>query len=185
MMRDNKDFYLPGDGPNMGYPTNTFGITRSRFFDYVGDVKCYKCPSDWSEWKGVPRVRTYSVNCFMAGYDVYNGGKGRVFYRDGEIDNPSHRYVFIEEHEGSIGDGLFAIDYSGKAGLADAPAVYHGHSYNQSFADGHVNSITIQDNRTKKWDGNRSPANVLGPANQDWEHLKSVSTILLPKPRPQ
>jgi prepilin-type N-terminal cleavage/methylation domain-containing protein len=173
------------NGPNMGYPTNTFGITRSRFFDYVGDVKCYKCPSDWSEWKGVPRVRTYSVNCFMAGYDVYNGGKGRVFYRDGEIDNPSHRYVFIEEHEGSIGDGLFAIDYSGKAGLADAPAVYHGHSYNQSFADGHVNSITIQDNRTKKWDGNRSPANVLGPANQDWEHLKSVSTILLPKPRPQ
>jgi len=86
---------------------------------------------------------------------------------------------------GEIGDGLFAIDYSGKAGLADAPAVYHGHSYNQSFADGHVNSITIQDNRTKKWDGNRSPANVLGPANQDWAHLKSVSTILLPKPRPQ
>tara|TARA_A100001037_G_C15101555_1_gene614237 strand:- start:219 stop:1055 length:837 start_codon:yes stop_codon:yes gene_type:complete len=184
MMRDNKDFYLPGDGPNMGYPTNTFGITRTQFFDYVGDVKCYKCPSDWSEWKNTPRVRTYSANCYMAGYDVYNGGRGKVFYTDGEIDNPAGRYVFIEEHEDSVGDALFAVDFSANAGLADAPAVYHRHSYNQSFADGHVESIKFVDDRTKYWAGNRSPANCLNPTNADWEHLKKVSTYLLPKPQP-
>jgi len=180
MMRDNRDFYLPGDGGNMNYPINTYGITRTAFFQHVGDAKVYKCPSDTSMWRGKPRVRTYSANGFMGGYDVYNGNRGKVFYHDGEIDTPSTRWVFIEEHKASIGDGLFAVDYSGRFGLADAPAVYHRDTYNLTFADGHAEQVKFQDERTRNWNGNRSPANCLGPLNKDWAYLKQVSTFLFP-----
>ena len=98
----------------MGYPTNTYGLTRTTYFRYVGDTKAYKCPSDKSIWNGAAKVRSYSANCFMAGRDIINGGAGFiVMFLESDIDKPGDRWVFIDENEKSINDGFFAVDMVG------------------------------------------------------------------------
>ena len=41
---DNVFYYMSTDGATMGYPTNTFGLTRTLFYRYIGDTKAYRCP---------------------------------------------------------------------------------------------------------------------------------------------
>ena len=96
----------------MGYPTNTYGITRTSFNRYMsGNTKAYKCPADkYMNTSGITagmnRLRSYSANNFMGGRDNFGTG-AIVYYRMAEIDQPANRYVFIDENERSINDGFF------------------------------------------------------------------------------
>ena len=175
VQNDNAFYYMPTDGATMGYPTNTFGITRTLFYRYVGDPKAYRCPSDKSVWNGAPKVRSYSANCFMAGRDILNGGAGfKVMFKESDIDKPGDRWVFIDENERSINDSFFAVDMVGGSGLPDSVSVRHRQSYGMGFADGHGAQIKLHDSRTLTWTGGGGNAQVLG--NRDWEYLTNSST---------
>jgi len=171
---DSATYYMPGDATTMGYPTNVVGITRTAYYRYVNDVKLYRCPADKSMWNGTPKVRSYSANSFMAGRDIFGGG-GIVFFRGAEIDRPSDRFVFIDEHEGSINDGFFAVNMSPTAAtMNDIPTAHHSGAYAMNFADGHTDMIKLMDSRTRTWTAGNIPNTPT--VNQDWRTLTNYAT---------
>lgn len=148
-----------GNNPeNWNIETN---ITKSILWPYCKNASVFKCPSDKSmvNVRGVsyPRVRTMSMLNYMGGRGQglalgYNSTGWRIYKKSTDINNPgpSKTFVFLDEREDSINDGMFVVDMSGYPGspqtLVDSPASYHGGSGGLSFADGHA--------EIKKW---RSP----------------------------
>jgi prepilin-type N-terminal cleavage/methylation domain-containing protein len=164
------------DPTGMNYPTNTYGLTRTRFYTYINNIKVYKCPSDKFKLTsayasagaclGKDRVRSYSANNFMAGHDnnagngAYTPPWGRIFFRSQEIDNPSTRYVFVDEYSGhgtlgfGINDGFFLVNMTPNITVhTDVPTGHHDGSYPLSFADGHTSMIKFQDGRSRNFQG--------------------------------
>ena len=108
---------------------------------YVKNPAVYRCPADKSTVTftngPLPRVRSVSMNVFMGGKP---GTRFRHFGRMQEIvtPSPSEAWVFIDEREDSINDGLFAVDAAARYAIIDYPGGYHNNAACLSFADGHV-----------------------------------------------
>lgn len=157
--------------------TNRNTIIGGKLYPYNQSAPIYRCPTDRSLTKGVPRVRSYSINGWMGGRPLAGQDQFRVFRRQTDIvhPGPSEAFVFIDEHEKSINDGWFAVDMKGSRGFLDAPAVRHGDRYPLSFADGHAEAWKINDERTLKWVSLPIPNN---PKNPDWARLQAASSSL-------
>jgi prepilin-type N-terminal cleavage/methylation domain-containing protein/prepilin-type processing-associated H-X9-DG protein len=155
--------------------TNLNTIVTGKLFPYNQSTAIYHCPSDRSTTKGVRRVRSYSINGWMGGRPLAGQDQFRVFLKESDITDPqpSHAFVFIDEHEKSINDGWFAVDMKGVRGFLDAPALRHGETYPLSFADGHAEVWKLNDPRTRNW--NTLPM-ANNPQNSDWDRLRSVSS---------
>ncbi|MBM3875593.1 MAG: type II secretion system protein [Verrucomicrobia bacterium] len=175
-----------GSAQTMNYATNTYGITRTLFYRYVGNFKSYRCPSDKyrneaSAFAGVTlghdRVRSYSANNFMGGADNFLTG-AKIFYRLLDIDKPDLRYVFIDENERSMNDGFFLTHMTIQASQNDVPASHHDGAYPLGHADGHVEMIRVQDGRTRTWDGiGPRPFSANPPVNVDWQLLTNRASF--------
>jgi prepilin-type N-terminal cleavage/methylation domain-containing protein/prepilin-type processing-associated H-X9-DG protein len=157
--------------------TNLNAIMNGKLFPYNQATAIYHCPSDRSATKGVPRVRSYSINGWMGGRPLAGEDEFRLFLNEGDIirPGPSQAFVFIDEHEKSINDGWFAIDMRGDRGLIDAPAVRHDKAFTLSFADGHVEVWRLTDTRTIGWQALPIP-NI--PLNSDWDRLHNAASSL-------
>jgi prepilin-type N-terminal cleavage/methylation domain-containing protein/prepilin-type processing-associated H-X9-DG protein len=131
---------------------STTNIERGVLFPYTRSAALYLCPSDKSsvlENKGL-RTRSYSVagplgseisgkwtwnktdNPYPTGFafDTYTG---MVLHRD---PSSSKIFVFLDEHEQSIDDGIFAVNFGEK--WWDLPSDRHNQGCNLSFVDGHA-----------------------------------------------
>ena len=165
----------------MGYPTNAYGITRTPFNRYMsGTVKAYKCPADKYQnpagpTAGQDRLRSYSANNFMAGRDNFGTG-AVVFFRLGDLDYPSDRYVFLDENERSINDGFFLTHMTTQTSQNDVPASHHDGSYPLSFSDGHTEMVKVQDGRTRTWNGSGAGPFVSAGLNLDWVFLTNKAS---------
>ncbi len=173
-MQNSATYHMPGDPANIGYPTNTFGLTRTTYYRYVNSVKLYKCPADKSKFNGADKVRSYSANSFMAGRDIFGGG-GRVFFRSKEIDRPADRFVFVDENEARINDGFFAVDMRNPApSMNDLPAAHHSGSFSVNFSDGHSDMVKLKDPVTRQWTSTGTIP--MPPLNADWQWLTNSAT---------
>jgi len=157
--------------------TNVNGLKLGSLYQYSQSPGIYRCPSDPSTTRGVPKVRSYSLNGWMGGTTVFGQHEYKVFRNEHDIvtPNPSAAWVFIDEHEKSINDGWFAVDMVGNRGMLDAPATRHAGSYALSFADGHVETWKLQDDRTRRWASLPISNN---PENPDWRKLREATTTL-------
>lgn len=175
-MDDNVAEYPPIE-PGVLDSTNLNGIKLGGLFQHSGEAGIYRCPQDKITVSGVLRVRSYAINGWMGGVTVHGQHEYRVFKRESDVvkPGPSKTWVFIDENERSINDGWFAVDMVGDLGLLDAPASRHGGSYALSFADGHVETWKLLDNRTKSWKQLPIPNN---PENPDWRKLRDATTSL-------
>jgi prepilin-type processing-associated H-X9-DG protein len=123
------------------YATNY--VQAGCIYPYVKTMNVYKCPADLSGNKFgplfFPKVRSYSMNCYMAPIRPWTSVGTRNFYKDTDITRPgpSMTYVFIDENEKSINDSSFVSDPTQVNWWQDVPATRHGNSGNLSFADGH------------------------------------------------
>ena len=56
----------------------------------------------------MPSDRTYSMNCWVGGMQLWNGGY-KEYYKLSQMNRPgpAHTWVFIEEDPSSIDDALF------------------------------------------------------------------------------
>jgi prepilin-type N-terminal cleavage/methylation domain-containing protein len=151
----------PGDP--VGCETNvfllgTFGNSSAEFPEpmagsiglYIKNPGVYLCPSDTSMYKGVPRVRSCSANCYMGTTPFEQTDEGEintdftVFKRFSTVSpllGPADVFVFTDEDPTSINDGFLLIEESlpwGSDGGGDRPAVNHGNYSSLSFEDGHV-----------------------------------------------
>jgi prepilin-type processing-associated H-X9-DG protein len=109
--------------------------------------------------------------------------KFRVFRRLSDITDPppDRAWVFMDEREDSINDGLFQTNLKARGKLAkivDYPASYHNLAAGLSFADGHA--------QIKRWiDRRTTPAlrpnqalqlDVMSPDNPDVAWLQDHSS---------
>ncbi|MEQ2006735.1 MAG: prepilin-type N-terminal cleavage/methylation domain-containing protein [Limisphaerales bacterium] len=179
-MQNSASYHMPGDPANIGYPTNTFGITRTPYFRYVNSTKIYKCPADKSKFNGADRVRSYSASSFMAGRNIFGvtdgGAAPVVFFRDKEIDRPADRFVFVDENENRINDGFFAVNMNANAAsMNDLPAAHHSGSFSVNFSDGHSDMVKLKDSVTRQWIS--TAAVPMPPVNVDWQFLTNSATF--------
>jgi len=140
-------------------------ITKSLLYKYVGSTKVYKCPADRStvssRGKVMPRVRSMSML-------IWVGGRGenlpvgwsepgwRVYRKMSDMvdPGPSSTFVFLDEREDTMNDGMFVVDMNGypnqgsRFHIVDIPASYHNKAGGFSFADGHSEIKKWRDSRT-------------------------------------
>ena len=138
--------------------TNTLNLSRSQLGPYAKDVALYRCPSDQSQvtigGKKYFRVRSYSMSGAMNDTSgTWISPYYRIFTKMSDIYNPppSACFVFIDEHAGSINDGLFGVTMPDSPALTrwvDFPAARHDRAGSLSFADGHVELHRWVDERT-------------------------------------
>ena len=165
---------------------------------YLKSAKIYYCPADQSTVvtdKSLRRTRSYSSSWWLRssatgdrwgswGFDFWLAMRNRSSQI--LIPGPSSVFVFIEEHEKSIDDGMFGIaqadlkdtltsnnDYGtiGPDAWAKLPADRHNQGANLSFADGHVVHKHWQ--APKKFVRYAQPA-APGGDLQDFRYLESV-----------
>ena len=93
------------------------------------------------------------MNNFMGDREPNSPGEYLAFHKFLEISVPSERFVFLDEHEDSIGDGLFFSPVQSEwpnMAWEDIPSSRHGGGCDLSFADGHVEHKKWLDPRTRK-----------------------------------
>jgi prepilin-type N-terminal cleavage/methylation domain-containing protein/prepilin-type processing-associated H-X9-DG protein len=133
-----------------------------------GSLSIWKCPADRStgingNGQRVPRIRSMSMNCWVGGPWVLEGdwrpydARGWLAYlKQSDMINPgpSQTFVFVDEREDSINDGIFNVDMSGYSDsganqmIVDFPGSYHNRAGSFSFADGHSEIKKWTDPRT-------------------------------------
>jgi len=160
------DGWLDFDGNNRSNWDPTADIETSLLWPYAGNSQSiFKCPGDRSmvnvRGRRLPRVRSMSMLNWVGGrgegLDMGWSGPGWRIYRllsDMTDPGPSRTFVFLDEREDSINDGMFVVDMNGypdqpaRHRLVDIPASYHGGAGGLSFADGHSEIRRWQDHRT-------------------------------------
>jgi prepilin-type N-terminal cleavage/methylation domain-containing protein/prepilin-type processing-associated H-X9-DG protein len=144
------DMWFDFEGPDVSESTNTDLLVGEKYAifgsigGYVKNPAVYHCPGDRSTvtiaGANVPRVRSMSMNGYMGERPDGGGGQFRNFLKLDQIiaPGPSDAFVFIDEREDSINDGLFAINAEARYAIIDYPSSYHSGGACISFADGHT-----------------------------------------------
>jgi prepilin-type processing-associated H-X9-DG protein len=170
--------------------TNVLNLQNAQLGRYLLTSQAFVCPQDPSLSRGKtgqPRVRSVSMNAYMGERSAPYTSGYRQFKTLSAIvgPNPSDAYVFIEEHEGSINDGMFGVDMTGfdpdasrNRVLVDIPSDRHGGACPLSFADGHVEDWRWVDDRTRRAHspGVLLPLNFASPGNDDVRRIQAASS---------
>jgi len=169
--------------------TNTFILSQlSPLAPFAGrDATLFRCPADRSLSfgnRGVPRVRSISMNGYQNGW-AWDPGH-QVFTRLSDFVSlpPAESFVLIEENESSINDGFFIVSMSGypkspqSARMVDIPGAFHNGGVGLNFADGHAELKKWIDARTMpRFNPTGLPAlNVPQPNNRDILWLQERTT---------
>lgn len=165
-------------------------ISSSVLWPYCGEnPQLWRDPADkslgshpaYKNGELVPRVRSYSMQCWVGGPAWDQSGTGWIVFENTAhlIDpGPSATICFIAERPDSINDGYFVIDMTGFVPtrpnnrgsiIVDYPASYHNGSGVMSFMDGHCEFHLWQDSRTTPPLSTKSELtlNVPSPNNAD------------------
>lgn len=178
---DFNDYYIPNNKPPSGgwlsnVPNedwyNSPGNTNEDLYNkaclgpYVaGNIKVYGCPGDNINSDNGKRLRSVSMNgqvglASAAQNDNQNPTLWSVYFKTGDVQDPSHVFLFCDESFWSMNDGYLQMGLE-QYDFPDCPAAYHGGVNCFAFADGH--------GEVYKWKGNykydpsgNNPIGVLG-----------------------
>ena len=104
------------------------------------NVGVFKCPSDRSVADNGPRIRSMAMNAMVGDTGILSNRFNplyRQFLKSGDVDRPTERFVFIDEHPDTINDGFFVNDLDTYS-WGNLPGSYHNGAANFSFVDGHA-----------------------------------------------
>ena len=174
-----------GDVSNNGntYPeTSPNWIIHGLLYQYVGNVKCYKCPVDTKMGaNNIPTIRSYSMNSWMDGVPAWQNLTDQVdFTKLTQIIQMSSAaaMVFTEENPASINDGYWAQNLDTPGMWVDSPAVYHIKACSMVFADGHSQIRTWRDTNVLNGVYGGAAGFACDPGNpQDLEWVQSHVTV--------
>jgi len=130
--------------------TNKRAITLGTLYPYIQAFGIYRCPSDQRNVAGTPVLRSYSMNNWMNGepfaslagdFDTAH----RLFKKDTAIVQPSQLYIFLDEDESTLNDGMFVVYMDPVEGFQDVPTKRHQTGYPVTFADGHAEIFQFKD----------------------------------------
>ena len=128
-------------------------IMAGVMFKYAPAVGTYRCPADRStvdREKGRLRTRSYTLNgCMNSSQQLDGSGWASAEFKSHALKlsqivrpPPSGTFVFMDEHEDSIDDGLWNVnpDPDGTREWYNLPTVRHNQGANIAYADGSVRS---------------------------------------------
>jgi len=112
---------------------------------YIKTANAFKCPADQSQTKlygrTLPRCRSISMNNFLGSPAQQTiGGSGGAYLAIPKISglkSAALTFVFLDEREDSINDGVFFTSANNPSVIVDIPANRHNGAAGFSFADGH------------------------------------------------
>lgn len=188
--------WLDYDGNNRENWDVEANLTKSILWPYCGkSAGIFKCPSDTSfvTYRGqrLPRVRTMSMLNWVGGRGLgqemgWSGPGWRIYRKLSQMidPGPANTFVFLDEREDGINDGMFVVDMTGYPNseqstvMVDIPASYHNGSGSLSFADGHSEIKRWRDSRTKPplIPGRIIPFGTPSPKNPDIRWLQERAT---------
>jgi prepilin-type processing-associated H-X9-DG protein len=145
--------------------TNTAYLKTSQLWNYASALEIWRCPGDTSRsrhgGKLIPRVRSVSMNCFLGNSGEVDGhlkSLGQVILRMSDFSDPgpAGTFVFIDERQDTINNGLFWVWMDGANPeepsaylISNLPGSYHNGAGALSFADGHAEIHRWTDPRTR------------------------------------
>jgi len=163
--------------------TTATNIENGVLFPYTKSAAIYVCPSDKSTvagTKNLRRTRSYSACGWVASevsgkwswtpHEIFPGVA--VTYSGYFLHlapPPSQRFVYIDENEQSIDDGIFALARQFDEIWWELPADRHNKGCDLSFADGHVEHYRWE--APKKFKGYYVPVDG-GRDRRDLYHLQ-------------
>ena len=116
-------------------------IQSGVLYPYVNSAGVYHCPSDISTVVGVPglvRFRSYSMSLQFNSNPGFNQLGPNPVKKLGQITNTSGLFIFLDENESSIDDGVFGTyPYPGTEWL-NLASDRHNQGANLTFVDGHA-----------------------------------------------
>ncbi len=153
---------------------DTKNLEQGVIYPYTANPGVYKCPADRSTTpSGTPRVRSFSLDGYLASPVASPGPLTRI----SQILSPGPEsvFVFVDEEEHSIEDGIFGLARSPDTRWINLPSDRHGRSGNLSFVDGHVSRM--------KWLWAKTYVRVAQPVanDQDLADLRNLQA-LVPQP---
>jgi prepilin-type processing-associated H-X9-DG protein/prepilin-type N-terminal cleavage/methylation domain-containing protein len=112
---------------------------------YIKTANAFKCPADQSTSKiyglTLPRCRSISMNNFLGSPAQPMAGSGAGAYptypKISSLKSAALTFVFLDEREDSINDGVFFTSANNPSVINDIPANRHNGAAGFSFADGH------------------------------------------------
>ena len=139
--QDADGIYDPGSVENI-----MRGIERGLFYPFIDNLEIYRCPAAANEYERSPpgSYRTYMVAGGM-------NGRNYPYSNYGNIRRPASKFVLVENTQEFWNYGAWEITLPGspfEGYWLDALSVFHGDRSTLSFADGHVELHTWQDDRT-------------------------------------
>jgi prepilin-type N-terminal cleavage/methylation domain-containing protein/prepilin-type processing-associated H-X9-DG protein len=167
-LSDSRDSWVYG---NAWTDATSSNLQRSLLFFYNQSLGIYRCPADKSTVRDqgkIQRTRSYSMSWFINMWPNPTDEFHRYnWHRFNQIRNPgpSQALVFVDEHENSIQQGLFALNHPNAYTWPDTttwtwisyPAFRHGNAGTVSFADGHAElwawkePTTVKPSRPDPW----------------------------------
>jgi prepilin-type N-terminal cleavage/methylation domain-containing protein len=144
--------------------TNQNALSRGTLFPSLESYRVYRCPAEQREVGGVTVLRSYSMNNWVNGEPFANAANNldsahRLFQKDSTILTPAQIYVFLDEDDNTINDGMFVVYMNPAQGLQDEPSLRHKTGYPLTFADGHAETFKV------------------GTANQELAELEGAATV--------
>jgi prepilin-type N-terminal cleavage/methylation domain-containing protein len=166
--------------------TNINALARGTLFPYLQAPRVYRCPLDARTIDGVPFVRSYSMNNWMAGvatWAFYSGmdTSPTVYEKESDLPTPSKLFVFVDEDEITINDSFFMVILQPGWCMGDVPSRLHKKAYPLAFADGHSAPMKFRCGETLSWlEGQPNPPETCsdGTINQDVINLRNVAYIV-------
>jgi prepilin-type N-terminal cleavage/methylation domain-containing protein/prepilin-type processing-associated H-X9-DG protein len=153
-------------------------IRMGSIFPYTPNPGVYRCPADRSTvfGTGTPRTRSYSMDAYLnGGLDVriYGGFLPGIVTKSSElVPNPSGVFVFLDENEDTIEDGVYLLYPAPADFWQNGPAHRHSQGANLTFADGHCEHWKWKYPNGIQWNG-QPAANA-----QDLEDLHRLQAAL-------
>jgi prepilin-type N-terminal cleavage/methylation domain-containing protein/prepilin-type processing-associated H-X9-DG protein len=129
--------------------TNASLIQLGLLYNYAGNPGIYHCQADGT----TGHLRSYSMQSQLSFYEngvpvTADPAYPPVYSENQMRKTPtSATLVFLDESATTINDGYFAANVTGDT-WGDAPAAWHSHGCNFSFADGHAEHWHWMDSRT-------------------------------------
>jgi prepilin-type N-terminal cleavage/methylation domain-containing protein/prepilin-type processing-associated H-X9-DG protein len=131
-------------------------IRMGSIYPYANSTEIYHCPSDHSVVNGTKtlRNRSYSMDWYLNGQtdpqyiSIYPASYfvGLVA-RGKSILNPSQVFVFVDESEWTINDGVFGVYRAPIQQWEDVPSDRHSQGANLTFSDGHCEHWTWRESK--------------------------------------
>jgi hypothetical protein len=182
-------------GSYVYYGSDPAGIQSGTIWPYSKSLGIYHCPADLrvadasivpAQFKGLPILRTISMNSFMGGtglgtgtgYTPLNGAAtdpiNPVYLKEIQIKKPADTWLLADEDQESINDCMLFMDMGGTARFLDLPSRAHcGNGYGINFTDGHALIFRFKDAASLRWKPtNPRPAGGIN----DWIKLRDVTT---------